>query len=176
MATLPNTGLETHPAGTTNVGGIINANWDTLEALFNPALSSGDPFYNALAKALTRNATLPTTPAALEWGPATKPIFRPVLQAVTYAGTVDLPATGPRNTIIALTGDIVITISALAAGREFNLIMQADGTSRAITWPASIIWLGTAPTSLAAGKTLRVQFLSTGTTAAAVIATFDVQP
>jgi hypothetical protein len=31
MALQPKTGLETHPAGTSNLAGIINANWQTLE-------------------------------------------------------------------------------------------------------------------------------------------------
>ena len=175
MALLPNTGLETHPAGTTNVGGIINANWTALDALHDPALGGGDPMHNAFAKAIARSATLPTGPATLEWG-TTKPVWRPHLASVAYAGTVDLPATGPQNTLIALTGDITITLSALAAGREFSVIMQADASTRAITWPASIVWLGATPANVPAGKTLRVHFLSTGTTAAGVLATPAAQP
>lgn len=37
MAQLPHSGLETTPAGTANVQGIIDANWTALEAKFNPA-------------------------------------------------------------------------------------------------------------------------------------------
>lgn len=36
MAALPTTALETHPVGTAGINGVINGNWDTLEAIFEP--------------------------------------------------------------------------------------------------------------------------------------------
>lgn len=141
MAALPYTGLETHPAGTANVNGIINANWQKLETI---ATTNG-------------------------W-------TRASYAALTYAGTVTLDFAAARTRYVALTGTLTVAFSNLSAGADCSLILTADASSRALTWPASIIWLGTAPTALAANKSLRVHFFSQGTTAAAVFASFDVQP
>lgn len=174
----PNTGIETHPAGTTNVGGIINANWERIEELFSPTLSGSDPNASAFAKALVRSNTLPTTPARLEWDTAAnKPIFRPVLTSPAYSGTLALDANGAINVFQALAGDLTVSFTDLAAGREFGVILEADASARALTWPTGVRWLGAAePTSLPAGKLLRVRFLSTTAAATGVVASWEIEP
>lgn len=52
MALLSPSTLESHPAGTLNIGGIINDNWGKINKLFDPALSSGDPLYGLIAQAI----------------------------------------------------------------------------------------------------------------------------
>ena len=57
MAVLTNTKLETHPATTASKNSVINANWQQLENIFNPALATSNPVYALLLKALVKNAS-----------------------------------------------------------------------------------------------------------------------
>lgn len=141
MAILSKTGLETHPVGTTNVNGIINANWQQLEAL---ATSTG-------------------------WA-------RAAFASITYAATITPSFIGAKTQLCALAGNVTVAFANITAGFEQVLILTADASTRTITWPVGVVWLGTAPTSLAAGKTLLVRFNAKGTAASDVFATFDVQP
>lgn len=177
MATLTTTLLETTPVGTTNLAGVINANWSVIEALFNPALSSGDSRYNAFLKALCRNATLPASQARLEWDNAnTKVIARPTQAVITYAATITALSQGALNQYCALTGNVTVAFDAIAAGRSLDLLLEATGGPWTLTWPASIRWLGTAPTSLASGKQLRVRFEMRTGAASGITASFAVEP
>lgn len=141
MAILSKTGLETHPVGTANVNGIINANWQTLE---NLATTTG-------------------------WA-------RPAFAAITYASTITPSFTGAKTQRCALTNNVTVAFANIKAGFELALILTADASTRNLTWPVGVVWLGTAPATLAAGKTLLVRFTPKGTTAADVYATFDVEP
>jgi hypothetical protein len=177
MASLPNTALETLAAGSSNPGGIINGNFERLEELLDPSLSSSDPAYNLIAKALSRTGTLPTANARLEWdhdSPA-KPFWRANYAAVTFASSVAINFKGATAQRIALTGDLELTTSNLAPGRETTVILAADGTLRNLTFPAWV-WLGTAPTDIAAGKTMAIRLLSTTSANTGVLASFDLEP
>jgi hypothetical protein len=178
MALLPNTGLEDHPAGTTNVGGIINGNWERIDELFDPALATTDPNYNFLSQALTRGA-LPTTNARLEWDNALatpKPFWRKFYEAITYAATVTFDMKGGVYQEVTATGNLIIALSNLAPGRELTVIITASGGTRTLTWPVGIIKLGTFPTSLGSGKSIMVQFVSTNSSLAGVYAKFNIEP
>lgn len=176
MALLTNTLLETTPVGTTNLAGIINANWSVLEALFNPALSSGDARYNAFLKALTRNA-LPASQSRLEWDNTnSKIISRPTQAVISYAATITVASQGALCQYCALTGNVTVQFDTIAAGRSVELLLEADGSTRNLTWPASIRWLGTAPATLAANKQLRVRFEMRTGAAAGITASFAVEP
>lgn len=144
MAQLSNSGLETTPAGTTNIAGLINGNWSIIEAWF--------------------------TTVTWFW------LKRIAWATTAYAATTTISFAGARAQSVSLTGNVTIAFSNLSAGRETTIFLTSDGSSRTLTWPASIIWLGTAPSSLAAGKTLKVVFFSTTSAASGVIAQFHVQP
>lgn len=177
MASLTNTLLETTAVGTTNLAGIINANWSVLESIFNPALSSGDARYNLFWKCLTRNATLPASQARLEWDNTnTKAISRPTQAVLTYAATITVLTQGALCQYCALTGNVTVAFDTIAAGRTVELLLESDASSRTLTWPASIRWLGTAPTALAANKQLRVRFEMRTGAASGITASFSVEP
>lgn len=177
MATLTNTLLETTPVGTTNLAGIINANWSVIEAAFNPSLSSGDARYNLFLKALTRNGTLPSSQARLEWDNTNgKVITRPTQAVITYGATITVASQGALTQYCALTGNVTVAFDTIAAGRSVELLLESDTSSRTITWPASIRWLGTAPTALAANKQLRVRFEMRTGAASGITASFSVEP
>jgi hypothetical protein len=178
MAIQPSTLLETHPAGTTNVGGIINGNWERLEALFNAALANTDGGYNSFWKALLRNATLPTDAASIEWDPAASvplPIFRAAVGMLTGT-TPTINFKGARKQLLTLSGATTFSYSNLAAGREVELLITGDGSTRALSWPSGIVWESTAGTSIAAGKVASIRLISTTGLAAGVYAIFTVQP
>lgn len=177
MALLTNTLLETTPVGTTNLAGIINANWSIIEALFNPSLSSGDARYNLPLKTLCRNGTLPASQARLEWDHANQKVISRVTQSViTYAATITVQSQGAGLQYCALTGNVTVAFDTIAAGRSVELLLESDASSRTLTWPASIRWLGAAPSSLAANKQLRVRFDMRTGSASGITASFSVEP
>lgn len=149
MALLPYTGLETHPTGTVNVTGIINGDWETIERIFNPALSSASPQHGVIWRALGGQAGLTT---------------------ITYAASVDLDleASYPVN-LLALTGNVTIAFTGKAAGRHRWIALQADGTARNVTWPGAAVWSGDAVATVPAGETIIVLVISLSTTDASVV-------
>lgn len=142
MALLPLTGLESHPPGTSNLVGIINANWTALEAI---AASNG--------------------------------FARAGLSTVTYASTITLDWKDALRQLCSLTGNVTVAFSNITSGWSLELLLKADSSSRNLTWPSGIVWLGTsAPSALAANKTMRVRFFATGTASTDVTAEYTVQP
>lgn len=145
MAILSNSGLETTPAGTTNIAGIINANWTKIEAWFDTQTWFG--------------------------------LKRPNFAAIAFASSRSIDFAAARTQSLTLTGNITFTFANLSAGRETTIIVKGDASlSRTLTWPASVIWLGAAPGSLASGKTLKVIFFSQTSAASGVVAQFHVEP
>lgn len=146
MAVLPNSGLETTPAGTTNLPGLVNGNWTLIENWFDVQTWFG--------------------------------LKQPNFATVAYGASVAINFAGARKQAITLGGNITFTFSNLAAGRETTIYIKGDPSlSRNLTWPASVVWLGgSAPSSLASAKTLRVTFFSQASGASGVIAEFTVEP
>lgn len=177
MSLLPTTQLETTEAGTTDVQAIINDNWAGLEEIFAPGTSSGSPVYNVPIRAIIRGA-VPSARSRLEWlpGSPSKAVFRPVHATITYGGTITFDLDAALCQSVTLTGDLIIQTTTLAAGQEITLYLEASGGTRNLTWPASWRWLGTMPATVASGKILAVNIRSRGTTAAAVVASFQVEP
>ena len=102
---------------------------------------------------------------------------RPAFATLVYAATITLDFTAARTRRTDLTGNVTVAFGTLAAGEDVTLILKGDGSTRNLTWPASVVWLGAAaPATLAANKSLAVRFFSTGTAAADVFATWQVQP
>lgn len=174
MAVLTNTGLETHPAGTVNVGGIINGNWQTLEDIFNPALSSGDAKYQLVLKALIRGS-LPTDAAHLEWN-GTKLIARAGYAAVTYAASVAIDFLAALTQRISLTGNLTLTTTNLGVGRKVTVYLTADASLRTLTFPASWIWTSAMPADIAASKAGKLELTSTTGADTGVFASWTVAP
>lgn len=159
MAQLPTTQLENHPAGSTGLNGIINANWERLEAIFLPiATASYD--------------------SQITWASGTKKFqVRAANAAPAYAASVEVDFTGAMlQQIGTLTGNLTLTTSNRAAGRRATVVIRADGSSRTLTFPGWT-WLGAAaPASIAANKTGLLELISTGTDDASVLARWTVQP
>ena len=170
--------LETHGSGTVGLSGIVDGNWSRLDTVFGPTLSTGDTAYPAFWRALTRNATDPTTyGAAIEWDDATnKPTWRAGYALATYAASYSFDMAGAKIQEMVLTGNL--TFSALTnpqAGRELTVIIASDASIRTLTFPAWT-WVGaTVPANIAASKTARLKLTCIGTTAADTIAEWVVE-
>lgn len=179
MAQLPHTELETHPTGTVGINELLNGNWQRLEELFDPALGSGDAGYNALARALLREDLSGIAAGATPVWNGSKFARRPAHETLSYAASVAISGapTAARTRTLALTGDITFTTTGLTAGNQVELVIAADGSTRAFTWPAGWKWVGsTAPASIAASKTGVLSMISTTTADTGVIARWSVEP
>lgn len=158
MALLPTTKLESHPVGSTGLNGIINGNWEKLEAIFLPL-------------------TTATPGTRISWdASAGKFLMRAAQATLAFSETPTWPLTGAVMQTLALTGNVTIATSGLTAGAEGKLMMTADGTSRTLAFPAGWKWLGTEPTSLAASKVGLLEIFSGATTDASVVARWKAQP
>jgi hypothetical protein len=93
---------------------------------------------------------------------------------LTFAATTDIDMTLAGDRTLALTGDITFTTSNRAAGRGIKIKILADGSTRNFTFPAWI-FLGTAPTSIAANKTAILSIQAYSTTDASIVAAYSVQ-
>lgn len=151
MAALSPTTLETHPAGTLNVGAIIDENWAKINKMFDPALSSGDSLYGLIAAAVRGQGGGITT--------------------IAYSGTPNVDFSLKEFQLIALTGDAAFTFSNLAVSRNVRLMIQCDGTGRTLAWPAGVNWVGDPILAIAANAYLVVELISESTTDTAVWAT-----
>lgn len=177
MAILTHTRLETHPDGTTGVAGIVNGNWERLEVVFDPALSSGDLSFAAFTKALIRSATLPTISGSrLEWSAAiSKPVFRPG-NAATSGTAIAVDMAGAVQQDVTLSGDLTATTTNKATGLRVDVLIRAGASLRNLTWPAWK-WIGSAaPATLASGKVALLVLRSFGAADTDIVATWTVEP
>lgn len=70
---------------------------------------------------------------------------------------------------IALTGAVTFSTANIAPGRRVKLRLSAGASARGLTWPVGFVAIGALlPTSLAAGKVLRVTLEAVGTTDSSV--------
>jgi len=159
MALLPTTGLENHPVGTTGLNGIINGNWETLEAIFLPLATA-------------------TTAGRVAWNPSTKKFsLRAALAAITYSGTPVLNMGGAVTQTLALTGNATFTTTGLIAGGDLRVVITADASLRTLAWPGGWKWIGgTAPANIAANKTAILELISTSAADSGVVARWTVEP
>lgn len=177
MAIRTHSRTESTPAGTANVGGIINGNFDQIEAVLDPATASGNPWFNLIARALLRVTGLPTDAATIRYSVASgKFVARPAFAILTNAASIAADFAAAETQRVDIAQDTTVTFANLSQGRRLDLIIVCDATPRALTWPASIRWLGTAPTGLAAGKAGRARFYSTTGSSSGVFAEWDVEP
>lgn len=95
--------------------------------------------------------------------------------SLSTTGTIDIDFSGALlQTQGALTGNITYTGSNYAAGSSVTIRVVGGTSSQTLTFPSGWVFVGTAPTSLAAGKTAILTVTSFGTTAANVVAAWAV--
>lgn len=75
----------------------------------------------------------------------------------------------------AVAGNVTFTASNYRAGAIKTVRLVADASTRTLTFPASWVWMGSKPTSIAATKTGILSVTSFGTTEANCVATWTVQ-
>lgn len=98
--------------------------------------------------------------------------------SITYASTIALDGAvlnGQMNSI-SLTGALEFTTSSLANGQEIRLRLIADGTTRALTFPADWKFLSEKPDDITASKEAILSLAVFGTTNADVRAVYLEQP
>lgn len=103
------------------------------------------------------------------------PAVTPTVTTLTYAASVALNFTLPLQDI-ALTGDITLTTSNLAAGRSVLLRILCDATPRNFTFPGWHFNGAAAPASIAASKTALLRLTAWGSADANVTAEYYVEP
>lgn len=159
MASLPTTALENHPVGTTGLNGLINGNWERLEAILLPIAANGlNGFigWDASGKKFTSRAAQ---------------------AALTYAASMSLNLAGAMVQTLTLTGNVTFATSNLTAGATLRVVITCDSTLRTLTFPASWKFVGAAaPASIAASKVGILEILSTSTLDSLVVAKWTVEP
>ncbi len=94
---------------------------------------------------------------------------------LTYSATPSLDMAGNGVETISLTGNAAFTITGLSPGKEKSLRIISDGTLRTLSFPVGIKFIGAAaPTSIAASTTAILSLYSYGTTAAEVVAAYQI--
>jgi len=104
----------------------------------------------------------------------------PTVAAVTYAASVDVDLDLADYQTIALTGDIDFTTSlnrpATGFAKAVAMVLTADGSDRALTYNASWVPVGTAPTQVSAGKTGVLSITAIGPAETDVIIAYQEEP
>jgi hypothetical protein len=91
-------------------------------------------------------------------------------------GTIDIDFSGALlQTQGALTGDITYTGSNYAAGSSVTIRVVGGASSQTVTFPSGWVFVGTAPTTLDAGKTAILTVTSFGTTEANCVAAWAAE-
>jgi len=98
--------------------------------------------------------------------------------SITYSSTVnlDLSSLHGQYRTINLTGDLTLTSSGQAAGRQVVIRLITDSTSRNLTFPADWVFVSEKPASIAAGKSAILSLTFFGTNNSDCIAAYAVQP
>jgi hypothetical protein len=97
--------------------------------------------------------------------------WSPVHVPLTFASPTDIDFSDGQFQSLNINGNLTLTGSGYAAGREVWLkITETAGSSRTLTKPAGWVNVGSAfPATLAANKTLLVHLIAYGTTEASVV-------
>lgn len=100
------------------------------------------------------------------------------LTTISYASTVTLNfAAGNDYATIAVTGALTLATTGLAQIRGKTVVLVADTSNHALTFPAGWVFVGgAAPTVLLANKTAILSLTSFGTADSSVVAAYAVQP
>jgi hypothetical protein len=95
---------------------------------------------------------------------------------LTYGGTtnIDMSSSVKTSCTVSLTGNITFTTSNKASGRTKHVRIICDGTARTFTFPAWV-WIGNAPTTIAASKTAVLVLMCYGSADTDIVAQYGVQ-
>lgn len=96
--------------------------------------------------------------------------------AITYAASIALNFDGVAIQTLTLTGDVTLTTSNRATGKSVLVKLLASGGVRTFTSLPSWVWVGgTAPASLASGKTALLSLTCFGTAETDIVAAYAVE-
>jgi len=96
---------------------------------------------------------------------------------IAYNATInlDMAALSGSCRTITLTGPLTLTTSNRARSRQLAIRLLCDGTSRALTFPADWVFMGTKPSTLAANKAAVLSLVYFGVADADCVAAYGVQ-
>jgi hypothetical protein len=98
-------------------------------------------------------------------------------EAIVYAPSVNLDFNGVAHKRVALGGDLSLTATNMDYGKSLLLRIAADGSVRALSFPAGWKFVGAAaPASIAANKTALLRLDCFGVNEADVVARYLVEP
>jgi len=104
----------------------------------------------------------------------------PTVAAIAYGASIDIDLDGADYQTVALTGDIDLnaSLNRPVAGRAkaVAVVLTADGSDRALTYNASWVPVGTAPTQVSAGKTGVLSITAIGPDETDVIIAYQEEP
>ena len=96
---------------------------------------------------------------------------------LTYSSTTTIDFATQSIQTVTLTGDITFTTTNLAAGRSKTIRIICDSSTRALTFPGSWVFIGTAaPATAIASKTGVLSLTAFGTADSTVVAAYAAQP
>lgn len=124
-------------------------------------------------------ATQAANAVALTGGAVGVDVYQANNDAITYGASIQLEfATTAKTTqTITLTGDLTLTTANLASGRCKFLRLVGHTSEVDLAFPAGWKFVNSAaPSTLAANKVALLFLLAFGTTDAAVVASYAVQP
>lgn len=84
---------------------------------------------------------------------------------ITYASTITFDFDGPLFQKVSLTGNLTLTANHMAAGKMITIELAADSSARTLTYDTDWKGFGTAITSVAANKRVKITLEATGTAA-----------
>lgn len=94
----------------------------------------------------------------------------------TYAANITLNMRGSAYVTITLTGDVVFATSNRASTRAIAVKLYASGGDRALSFPGTWVWIGSAaPTSLASGKTAVLSITCFGDNDSDIVAVYAAE-
>lgn len=101
----------------------------------------------------------------------------PAYSILSYASSVniDVASTTAAYREITLTGNITLALTNKAAGLGATVFLIADTTTRTLTTPAGMKWMGGAPTSVLANKSMTITFVCRGTTDALIVGSYTTE-
>jgi hypothetical protein len=141
------TGPANGPTGPTGATGAAGATGAT------PAIYGTANQITAVPTGATYTIGLPTNLQAPEKVTADRYISR--IYTATYAATTVIDMADGDNQYLNILGDVDIQLTGITEGQSLLLRIDADGTTRNLTFPIDWKWFpnGTVPTTLAANST-----------------------
>lgn len=96
------------------------------------------------------------------------------ISSLSYAGTVPLTfVDGITAKTLTLAGNVILSASGYANGRQYIIKLTCDGTPRNFTFPAGWVFVGGEPTGMTAGKRAVLSLMCFGASEADVLAAYS---